>query len=210
MNDEEESLAGRREFLRTSAGILGLGWVGLNWPAIVTASSHAHAEAAAGSRQFVFLTNSEARDVEAIAAQIIPSGATPGAAEAGVVHFIDQVHRGLFQARAAKFRAGLEDFTRTFKAAHPDVGQFADLPPEAQESYLRSIESTPFFELIRGCTVMGLLASPIYGGNRDGMGWKLVGFDDRHVWAPPFGAYDRDYPGFVPYGEASKDPEPAT
>jgi hypothetical protein len=22
---------------------------------------------------------------------------------------------------------------------------------------------------------------------------------DRHVWAPPFGYYDQDYPGFTPY-----------
>jgi hypothetical protein len=22
------------------------------------------------------------------------------------------------------------------------------------------------------------------------MGWKLLGFDHRHVWAPPFGYYD--------------------
>ena len=38
---------------------------------------------------------------------------------------------------------------------------------------------------------------PAYGGNRDGVGWKLIGFEDRHVFQPPFGYYDRDYPGFV-------------
>jgi hypothetical protein len=29
------------------------------------------------------------------------------------------------------------------------------------------------------------------------MGWKLIGFEDRHVFEPPFGYYDRDYPGFL-------------
>jgi hypothetical protein len=27
----------------------------------------------------------------------------------------------------------------------------------------------------------------------------MVGFVDRHVWEPPFGHYDADYPGFEPY-----------
>jgi hypothetical protein len=27
----------------------------------------------------------------------------------------------------------------------------------------------------------------------------MIGFDDTHVYAPPFGYYDRDYAGFVPY-----------
>jgi hypothetical protein len=31
-------------------------------------------------------------------------------------------------------------------------------------------------------------------------GWKLVGFTDMHAFVPPFGHYDRDYPGFVPQG----------
>ena len=27
--------------------------------------------------------------------------------------------------------------------------------------------------------------------------WLLLGFEDRHVFEPPFGDYDRDYPGFT-------------
>jgi hypothetical protein len=42
-----------------------------------------------------------------------------------------------------------------------------------------------------------MFALPGYGGNRDAAGWKLIGFEDRHVFQPPFGHYDRDYPGFV-------------
>jgi hypothetical protein len=52
--------------------------------------------------------------------------------------------------------------------------------------------------------VLGLLALPSYGGNAGKAGWKLVGFDDRHVWEPPFGHYDRDYAGFEHY--ARKEP----
>jgi len=42
-----------------------------------------------------------------------------------------------------------------------------------------------------------MFALPQYGGNRDSVGWKLIGFEDLHVFHPPFGYYDRDYPGFV-------------
>jgi hypothetical protein len=42
-----------------------------------------------------------------------------------------------------------------------------------------------------------MFSLPSYGGNRDGVGWKLIGFEDSHVFYPPFGHYDRDYPGFV-------------
>jgi hypothetical protein len=46
-------------------------------------------------------------------------------------------------------------------------------------------------------TVLGLFTMPSYGGNRDGIGWALIGFEDQHAFQPPFGYYDRDYPGFV-------------
>jgi hypothetical protein len=42
-----------------------------------------------------------------------------------------------------------------------------------------------------------MFSLPAYGGNRDAAGWKLIGFEDQHVFHPPFGYYDRDYPGFV-------------
>ena len=41
-------------------------------------------------------------------------------------------------------------------------------------------------------TAAGMFANPEYGGNRDKIGWKLLGFDDRFFWQQPFGYYDRD------------------
>ena len=40
-------------------------------------------------------------------------------------------------------------------------------------------------------------ACAAYVKSQAGVGWKLIGFEDRHVFQPPFGYYDRDYPGFV-------------
>jgi hypothetical protein len=61
--------------------------------------------------------------------------------------------------------------------------------------FLRTVDRTPFFDQARLLTLCGMFSSPSYGGNRDGLGWKLIGFEDRHVFEPPFGYYDRGYSG---------------
>ena len=202
MNDGSGS---RRDFLRASGGVLGAAWVGLNWPALARAAAHAH-EVAAGNADHTFhvLSPEQARDVAAIASQIVPSGDTPGAREAGVVYFVDHVHAGIFARDAPEFLAGLTAFQKAYSDANPGAGQFADASPAGQLAYLKTVETTPFFSGMRFLTVMGLLALPSYGGNEDKVGWKLVGFVDQHAWQPPFGYYDARYTGFVPYGPAKQ------
>jgi gluconate 2-dehydrogenase gamma chain len=190
----------RREFLRAAGGTLGAAWLGTHWTEIAAAAEHAHA-AAAGStdHRFRVLTPAQARDVEAIAAQIVPSDDTPGAREAGVVYFIDQVQAGVYASAAPEFLAGLATFQDDFAKSGAGPGQFADLDGSAQLSYLKGIETTPFFGTMRFLTILGLLSLPTYGGNEGKAGWKLVGFVDQHAWEPPFGHYDRGYPGFESY-----------
>ena len=195
-----ESNSSRRSFLMRSGGALGAGWLTLNWPALSAAAAHAH-EVAAGQADHTLkvLTQAQARDVEAIASQIVPSGDTPGAREAGVVYFIDHVHARAYAGSRDEFLAGLSAFQGEFAKSNPGTASFADLDAAAQLAYLKSIESTPFFGGMKFLTLLGLLALPAYGGNADKLGWKLVGFVDQHAWTPPFGHCDRDYPGFVPY-----------
>ncbi|MFO1394418.1 MAG: gluconate 2-dehydrogenase subunit 3 family protein [Steroidobacteraceae bacterium] len=190
----------RRDFLRGSSGVLAATWFGAHWPALAAAAEHAH-EAASGTIDHTFhvLTPAQARDVEAIASQIVPSGDTPGAREAGVVYFIDHVHAGIFKSGAPEFLAGLTAFQQGWAEAHPGAGPFADAVPEAQIEHLQRVETTPFFQGMRFLTVTGLLSNPSYGGNEHKLGWKLVGFVDQHAWQPPFGYYDAEYTGFVPY-----------
>jgi gluconate 2-dehydrogenase gamma chain len=64
---------------------------------------------------------------------------------------------------------------------------------------LKTVDRTPFFEFTRMLTVLGMFSSPKYGGNYQGSGWKMMGFADQHAFAPPFGYYDAEYKGFVPY-----------
>lgn len=190
----------RRQFLQASGGTLGTAWVAAHWPEIAAAAEHAHAVAAVpADHAFRALTAGQARDVEAIAAQIVPSGDTPGAREAGVVHFIDQILAGLFAGRAQEFHSGLAAFQADCTARHPGSGRFADLSPAEQLTHLKSVETTPFFASMRLLTLLGLLSLPSYGGNANKLGWKLVGFVDQHAWAAPFGHYDGEYAGFEPY-----------
>src|SRR5258708_39083240 len=92
MNSTGDDLDGnsRRSFLRSSGGLLTGVWIAAHWPAIAAAAHHAaEASAAPAPVGFEFLNSAHPADIEAISAQILPSGATPAAREAHAVHFID-------------------------------------------------------------------------------------------------------------------------
>ena len=187
----------RRQFLAAAGGTLGAAWIAAQWPAIAAAHTHAAAAAAApGPAPLEFLTPEEARELDAIVAQIVPSDDTPGAREAGAVHFIDRSLHTWAGGAAEPFRAGLRGFRAGFAPAE-GPSDFAAAGTEAQIAYLAAVEATPFFGLVRTLTLVGMFVLPSYGGNRDGIGWRLIGFDDTHGYAPPFGYYDQGYPGFV-------------
>ncbi len=46
---------------------------------------------------------------------------------------------------------------------------------------------------LRYLSITGMFALPEYCGNRDLAGYRLIGFEDRHGWTPPFGYYDAHY-----------------
>jgi gluconate 2-dehydrogenase gamma chain len=195
----------RRRLLQAAPGTLGLAWMAANGPAIARAAEHARhmtmkMPAAAGPASISHLSAAEAAAAAAAAAQIIPSDDSPGAREAGVVYFIDYCAGAGVLGVGTEFLAGLRDLDATTRERFPDVAGFAQLSSARQVEMLRSIERTPFFAQLHQLVVVGLLASPAYGGNRDAAGWKLIGFDDAHIYAPPFGYYDAEYPGFVPDG----------
>jgi gluconate 2-dehydrogenase gamma chain len=177
---------------------LGVAAVPLSWVDIAKAAEHAHAAAQSpAAASFTLLTVADATEVDAIAAQIVPSDEMPGAREAGVVHFIDRALGTFFHHMHDDFVAGLAEFQSACHAQNPDASSFAALPSDRQIAFLKTVENTPFFDRIRMLTLCGMFTMPSYGGNRDGVGWKLIGFEDQHAFQPPFGYYDRDYPGFV-------------
>jgi gluconate 2-dehydrogenase gamma chain len=187
----------RRSLLHAIAATMATAALPFEWPEIAEAIEHGHAVAQGGESKISFFSAAEAADVEAIAAQIVPTDSTPGAREAGAVYFIDRALATFFSQLAGDYRTQLAAFQAGFRERHPGAGPFASSPSEQQIEYLREIERTPFFNTTRVLTLLGMFSLPAYGGNRDGIGWKLIGFEDRHVFQPPFGYYDRDYPGFV-------------
>ena len=64
---------------------------------------------------FEYLNAADAADVEAISAQILPGGATPGAREAHAVYFIDRALATFLSRLAGEFRAGLTQFQAAFR-----------------------------------------------------------------------------------------------
>ena len=182
----------RRSLLRALAATLAATSVPLRWTELTHAIDQAHdAAARKDDTKISFLSRSEAADVEAVAAQIIPSDDTPGTREAGVVYFVDRALATFYSQLAAAFQSA-------YRAHYSAAVSFGSLSSEQQIAFLTSGgDQMPFFGTTRLLTLLGMFALPSYGGNRNGIGWKLIGFEDTHAFYPPFGYYDRDYPGFV-------------
>lgn len=195
----DTSSRSRRSFLLSTGGTLSGVWLAAHWPAVAAAAHHAD-EAGADATHLSALSAAELAQVDAIASEIIPSGKTPGAHEAHAAHFVDHALGTFFAAMAPEFHASLTRFNQSFEAKYPGRGGFAAASREERIAFLKGAQSTPFFQTMRFLTVLGFLASPKYGGNAGGLGWKAIGFEDQHIFTPPFGYYDRDYAGFVPYG----------
>src|SRR6266436_6827250 len=186
--------ASRRQFLLHSVSGLSSAWLALRWPAILAAQEHAQRAKASGQpAKFQFFSPEEAVEVEAMAAQIIPSDHTPGAKEARVIYFIDRVLATFDRDKQPAYTQGLKDLRQRTQVLFPSMSRFSSLTSTQQIDVLTAIEKTDFFELVRLHTIMGFLAKPGYGGNHDQVGWKLIGFEDRMTFVPPFGYYDREF-----------------
>jgi len=189
-----EETTSRRDFLAASSAALASLWLTAD-PEQLRASL-AHAAHAARSRMplaWETFTPAQAADVDAIAAQIIPTDDTPGAREAHVVYFIDQALATFAKDDRPTFEKGYAAF-RARAAKSYRANSFIALTSAQQIALLTTLEKekSEFFEMMRGATIVGMLANPEYGGNYDKIGWKMIGFQDRFAWSPPFGWYDRD------------------
>jgi gluconate 2-dehydrogenase gamma chain len=179
----------RRLFLAASGTALAAAWLAADPRALRASLAHA-ARARVTPEPWQFFTPDEAADVDAIAAQIIPTDDLPGAREAGAVYFMDHGYATWATEQQGAFRIGLADLTERVQAYWPGTGRFAALSTARQIELLHRVEQTPFFQSLRFGTVAGTFANPSWGGNRDKSGWRILGFEDRFVWEPPFGDYD--------------------
>lgn len=184
----------RRHFVSAMASGIAATWMAGAWRHAAALDAGPATGAAPPIPPAGALTAAELRDVEAIAALVIPTDDAPGAREARVIDFIDRGLATFASDQLPLFQQGLADLNGRVAKAHPGVAAFADLPAGDQTALLTQLqgEHSEFFEAARTATVSGFLSNPEYGGNAGKVGWKLIGFEDRYAWQPPFGYYDSD------------------
>src|ERR1700736_3107 len=207
----------RRRFLSQAGIAVSAAWVSAYWPEMVSAATHAHQAVQSGTAyKFEFFTAAEAVEIDALSARVIPTDDTPGAREAGVLYFIDRALVTFASGDQQTYRDGLSALQSLVRETFPGVGKFSTATPEQQDELLHTMEAsqtetkTPprrrslksaqtFLEALRIQTIAGFLIDPEAGlGNRGGVGWKLIGREPEHSFQPPFGYYDKDYPGWQP------------
>jgi len=89
---------------------------------------------------------------------------------------------------AELFRAAIRAINAEFTAQGK---RFATLDGDAQDAYLKTLQaggkelgdvpSGVFFELLLKMTMEGYFADPIYGGNKDMLAWKMIGFPGAYA-----------------------------
>ena len=137
-----------------------------------------------------FFTEAESLTVAAAAARIFPSDDSgPGAAEAGVVIYVDRqlagpYGRDRYRYTQGPFEEGAPEQGYQGKATPREIYKeglktlrgFLRLDTAAQDQALKKIENTLFFRLLRTHTIEGMFCDPMHGGNIDMIGWQLIGF----------------------------------
>jgi len=186
--------ASRRAFLvRAAVGAGAAAGAGLVPDAI--AQNHEQMEGGAatpgaqhpsGSEHGAFFNHADAATIAAITERIMPSApGKPGARDADVLNYIDLALAGAYSELQDFYRRGLASLDAYSRATHNE--SFVHLSPERQDEVLAALESDKaagfnyptgreFFSVLRTHTMEGMFADPLYGGNKDFAGWRLVGF----------------------------------
>ena len=141
------------------------------------------------------LTPAEAETLEAIAARLIPTDANgPGAREARAAHYIDRALGDALAGSREAYRSGLANLDAHARATKGRG--FAQLPASDQDQLLTALEqnavpgfpapgSAVFFNLVLNHTLQGTFGDPYYGGNRNFVGWDLVGYPGVRLAVTP-------------------------
>ena len=168
----------RRYFLRASSATL------------LAAPLFQHLPALAGSWRF--FDENEAETINAMCERIIPADEDPGAAWAGVVHFIDRKLAGYYRRYQQLYRLGLQGVHES--SLNLFGKPFVDLAAAQQDELLRKLESNQapgnvwkgisageFFDRLVDHTLQGFYGGPRHGGNRDAVSWRMLGLPTAPV-----------------------------
>src|SRR5262245_388687 len=181
----------RREFLRRAAAgagaVAGAGMVPEALAQTHEQDNTAHSTTNNnGEGLGAFLNRGDAATIEAFTERLMPGGpGKPGARDARVLNYIDLALAGAYADLQDFYRRGLAQLDQYCRATY---GQpFVRLSAAQQDAVITALEEgkatgftwpTPqaFFETVRTHTMEGMFADPVYGGNKDFAGWRLVGF----------------------------------
>ncbi|HLH96269.1 MAG TPA: gluconate 2-dehydrogenase subunit 3 family protein [Xanthobacteraceae bacterium] len=152
------------------------------------AMDHAHQSGTgeSGVKIGAFLSLADSAVVDALSERIMPGApGKAGAREAGVINYIDLALAGAYADLQEFYRRGCAAVDQHCRASHGK--SFAELAPTEQDAIITAMidgkvptftwpTSQAFFATVRTHTMEGMFADPVYGGNRDFAGWRLVGF----------------------------------
>jgi gluconate 2-dehydrogenase gamma chain len=156
----------------------------------------AHDHAANGGLG-AFLNQDDSATVAAFTERLMPGApGKPGARDAGVLNYIDLALAGAYADQQDFYRRGLTALDEYCRKTHGK--SFVALSPAQQDEVITALEAgkasgftwpsqQAFFNTLRTHTIEGMFADPVYGGNKDFAGWRLVGFPGAQ---PTFTAAD--------------------
>ncbi len=133
-------------------------------------------------------TNEDFVVMSAAVDRILPRDQDPGAVDANVPEYVDLV---LLTPELHQMREDfLEGLAQLEKRAAGTYGKpFPDLADAEKDALLSSFKDAKegsgeaqFYENLLVLTLEGFLGAPEYGGNKDQVGWKLIGFG---TYVPP-------------------------
>ena|SRR5581483_673467 len=133
-----------------------------------------------------FFNDDDTRTITALTERLMPGApGMPGATDAGVTNYIDLALAGFYEDQQYFYRAGLTQLDTHCKQTYGK--EFRRLTPEQQDETVTALQqgkapafvwptAQAFFIRVRTHTMEGMFADPVYGGNKDFAGWRLVGF----------------------------------
>jgi gluconate 2-dehydrogenase gamma chain len=139
-----------------------------------------------------YLNEEEITLLDAIVEQIIPTDDFPGGKWANVSNFIDRQLSTYYIKHQLEYREGLAAFEKT--VIQMKGKRFEELLFDEQTAILEKMEagefsgdywmdnpSAGFFNMVRQHSLQGFYGSPLHGGNREYISYRMLGLDYPNV-----------------------------
>ncbi len=184
-NKDDPAIPSRRNLLK-SAGLLGTVVAGAGTATHVIAAESSPGNQSSPVREALeTLSSAEADTLEALVDRILPSDAAgPGAREARAAHYIDRSLASDHASSRSLYAVGLTLLNEHALQTHGL--DFHRLGAEHQDAILTAVQNDEipgfnpsgagFFSMVRSHTIQGTFSDPYYGGNRNFVGWDMLGY----------------------------------